>query len=82
MTGTKGVERLISERWPKLKKRAQNENDPEKLIAILEEIDNLLSNLEMKIAAQNAQSRASTVSTSGPAFGYVPPGDSEGELDE
>ncbi|MGO8984301.1 MAG: prepilin peptidase, partial [Terriglobales bacterium] len=35
MNSKKGVERLISQRWPILKKRAQNENNPEKLIAIL-----------------------------------------------
>lgn len=51
MKSTKRVEKLVSERWPKLKKRAQNENSLEKLIAILEEIDDLLFNLEKRVGA-------------------------------
>jgi hypothetical protein len=51
MKSSKRVETLISERWPKLKKRAQNENSLEKLIAILEEIDDLLFNLEKRVGA-------------------------------
>ena len=47
MKNKQSLERLISERWPKLKKRAQIENNPEKIVAILEEIDDLLFNLEM-----------------------------------
>ena len=84
MNSTKGVERLMLRRWPGLKKRVQTENNPEKLIAILEEIDDLLSNLEMKIAAQNrnARSRADTVSASDSFIGQVLPGDAEGEFDE
>ena len=76
----KGVERLISERWPKLKCRAENEKNPEKLIVILEEIDDLLFNLEMRIAAQN-QIRSGDNSDSSSdcheSVGDVPPGDSE-----
>jgi len=45
----------MSERWPQLKKRAQNETQPEKLIAVLEEIDELLFSVEMRIAAQSGQ---------------------------
>lgn len=84
MKSVKGIERLISQRWPKLKKRAQNENSPEKLVAILEEIDDLLSNLEMRIAAQNrnAPSRVDTVSASASFICQVLPGDAEGECDE
>lgn len=52
MKRTKGVERLISERWPKLKERAQNEDDPEKLIPILEEVEDLLLNLEIRFGAE------------------------------
>jgi hypothetical protein len=52
MKRTKSVERLISERWPKLKERAQNEDDPEKLIPILEEIEDLLLNLEIRFGAE------------------------------
>jgi hypothetical protein len=44
------VERIIAEQWPKLKRKAQNETDPVKLIAIVEEIDDLLFLLEMRIA--------------------------------
>jgi hypothetical protein len=61
MKGEKNVERLIAERWPKLKKRAQIEDDPEKLIAIIEEIDDLLFMLEMRIhdpQTENMLSRA------------------------
>ena len=84
MKSVKGIERLISQRWPKLKKRAQDENSPEKLVAILEEIDDLLSNLEMRIAAQNknAGSRADTASASSSFIGQVLPDDAEGEFDE
>jgi len=80
----KGVERLISQRWPKLKKRAQTENNLEDLIAVLEEIDDLLSNLEMRIAVGNGNvpSRANTVSTAPFSVFHVLPDDSEGEFDE
>ncbi len=53
MKTKQALERLMTERWPKLKKRAQNENNPEKLIVILEEIDDLLFSVEMRIAAQS-----------------------------
>jgi hypothetical protein len=52
MKTTKRAELLISERWPKLKEQAQHEVDPEKLIAILEEIGDLLLNLEMRFGAE------------------------------
>ena len=55
MKNMKELEHLVSKRWPKLKQRAQNENDPEKLIAILEEIDDLLFNLEMRIATHGGK---------------------------
>jgi hypothetical protein len=55
MKGKQRLEQLMSERWPKLKKRAQHERNPEKLIAILEEVDDLLFILEMRIAAQNGR---------------------------
>jgi hypothetical protein len=79
MNNQKGAERLISQRWPKLKKRAQNENNPEKLIAILEEIDDLLSNLEMRIASQNRSMRSGTDTIPESAsFAFdLPSGDSE-----
>lgn len=54
MNNQQALERLMSERWPKLKKRAQREKNPEKLIAILEEIDELLFTVEMRIAARSA----------------------------
>lgn len=84
INSTKGVERLISQRWPKLKKRAQTENNLEELIAILEEIDDLLSNLEMRIAVRNRNvpSRANAVSTADFSVCHVLPDDSEGEFDE
>jgi hypothetical protein len=76
----KGIERLISERWPKLKFRAETEKNPEKLIAILEEIDDLLFNLEMRIASQNemrSRGNAESQSDCHESISDVPPGDSE-----
>ncbi len=55
MKSKPGPEELMFEQWPKLKKRAQHERNPEKLIAILEEIDDLLFNLEMRIAARSGR---------------------------
>lgn len=54
MKRTEKMERLISERWPKLKRKAQHEIDPEKLIPIIEEIDDLLFMLEMRFAYPKA----------------------------
>ena len=53
MRSQKTMEQLISVRWPKLRKRAQNERNPENVIKILEEIDDLLFNLEMGIVCQH-----------------------------
>jgi hypothetical protein len=53
MRNNKSAERLMLERWPQLKKQAQNETRPEKLIAILDEIDDLLFCVEMRIAAKS-----------------------------
>jgi hypothetical protein len=66
MKSKRGLEHLISERWPRLKERAQHERNPQKLIAILEEIDDLLFNLEMRIASQRGRkdSRGDTNSKS------------------
>ncbi|HEY6764522.1 MAG TPA: hypothetical protein VI386_07110 [Candidatus Sulfotelmatobacter sp.] len=64
METLKGLEWLISERWPKLKKQALAEQDPEKLIALLEEIDNLLFILETRIAGQDGIVRPGRESTS------------------
>lgn len=55
MRNKQTAEQLMSERWPKLKKRAQDETEPEKVVAILEEIDELLFSVEMKIAAQSGR---------------------------
>jgi hypothetical protein len=79
MNNQKGAERLISQRWPKLKKRAQNEDNPEKLIPILEEIDDLLSNLEMRIASRNRSTRSGVNAIpESSSFAFdVPPGDLE-----
>jgi hypothetical protein len=55
MKSKPGPEELMSEQWHKLKKRAEHERNPEKLIAILEEIDDLLFNLEMRIAARSGR---------------------------
>jgi len=50
----------------KLKNKAENEKNPEKLIAILEEMDDLLFNLEMRIAAQNESMHSRTNSAHDP----------------
>jgi hypothetical protein len=52
MKSAKELERLILEEWPKLKERAERERSPQKLIAVLEEIEDLLFHLEMRIAVQ------------------------------
>jgi hypothetical protein len=80
MKNKQALERLMTERWPKLKKRAQNENNPEKLIALLEEIDDLLFSVEMSIAAQNGrtQTRDGTdLRSVHLESGAAPPNDSE-----
>ena len=53
MKNVKDIDRLIEKRWPKLKRRAQNERNPGKLITILEDIEDLLFLLEMRIAAHH-----------------------------
>jgi hypothetical protein len=58
MKNTQAVEWLVSERWPKLKERAENEKDVEKLIAILEEIDDVLFSVEMRVAAESGRARS------------------------
>jgi hypothetical protein len=52
MKSADNLERLVLEKWPKLKETAQREKSPEKLIAVLEEIEDLLFNLEMRIAVE------------------------------
>jgi hypothetical protein len=47
------LERLISEEWPKLKRRAENETDVEKLIAAIREIDEFLLHLEQRVIASD-----------------------------
>jgi hypothetical protein len=58
MKNKRALERLMEERWPKLRQKAQYEKNPEKLIAILEEIDDLLFSVEMRIAAQSGRRQA------------------------
>jgi len=53
MIHTEGIDQLISGQWPELRKRAQNEENPDNLIAILEEIDDLLFIIEMRIAGRS-----------------------------
>lgn len=53
MRSMKIVERLITERWPDLKQRAEKETDYDTLIAILGEIDEVLFILEQRIAAND-----------------------------
>lgn len=49
------MEQLMAERWQSLKTRAQNERNAEKLIKLLEEIDDLLFNVEMIVAVEYGQ---------------------------
>ncbi len=65
MKNKQDLERLMLERWPKLKKRAQSEENPEKLIAILEEIDDLLFQVEMRVAARSAGTHSRDYAGSG-----------------
>jgi hypothetical protein len=53
MTADKHMDRLILIGWPELKKRAQSEQDVEKLMAVLVEIDELLFSLEVKVRIQD-----------------------------
>jgi hypothetical protein len=58
MKKRQSLDELISEQWPKLKKKAHHEKDTERLMAILEEIDDLLFKVEMRIAPQSGQNRS------------------------
>jgi hypothetical protein len=49
MTTDKSMDRLISKSWPELKKRAQSEQDLERLMTLFVEIDELVFNLEVRI---------------------------------
>jgi hypothetical protein len=51
MKSTPKFETVISNRWSRLKKKALDESDPDKLIVILEEVNDLLFTLEMRINA-------------------------------
>jgi acetoacetate decarboxylase len=53
MTGDKNIDGLIPTRWPELKKRAQSEQDLEKLMTLLVEIDELLFNVEMRVRVKD-----------------------------
>jgi hypothetical protein len=55
MKSKQAIERLVAERWPKLRKRAENEKDAKKLIAIFEEIDDVLFIVEMRVAAKSGR---------------------------
>ena len=81
MKNVKELEHLVLTRWPKLKQSARNENNPEKLISILEEIDDLLFALEMRIAGQGGKMQSRGGADSGSSCqsfaGNGPPADSE-----
>jgi hypothetical protein len=79
MAHTEGIDQLISRKWPELKKKAQNEENPDKLIAILEEIDDLLFIIEMRIAGQSRPMRATETNSRSPQreLSIVPSDDSE-----
>jgi hypothetical protein len=79
MNHTKRIDQLVSKRWPKLKKRLQNEENPGKLIAILEEIDDLLFIIETRVAGQSTvtNSRDANSISLHREFSVVPSDDSE-----
>ena len=79
MTNQEELERLLTGRWPKLKKRAQHEENPEKLIAILEEIDDLLFIIETRVAGQSTvtNSRDANSISLHREFSVAPSDDSE-----
>ncbi|MFZ0199476.1 MAG: hypothetical protein WAL05_09830 [Candidatus Sulfotelmatobacter sp.] len=68
-TTKRWLELPISQRWPKLKKRAQRETNPEKLILLLEEIEDLLFNLEMRLASQYG--KRCTATDTNPTLGRI-----------
>jgi hypothetical protein len=51
MRNIRELQPLIFERWPKLRKRAQSESDPEQLLTIIGDIHDLLFILEMRVSA-------------------------------
>jgi hypothetical protein len=53
MDADKNMDRPIFIKWPQLKKRAQNEQDLEKLMTLLVEIDELLFNMEMRVRVKD-----------------------------
>jgi len=56
------LDRLISEEWPNLKQRAENETDVETLITVVREVDEFLLRLEQRvIAGDKNRLRASAV---------------------
>ena len=71
MKNTGMMERLIAEQWRELKKKAQNATDPERLIAVLEEIDSLLFRLETTAAAMGAPTRSTDDGNSTSVFRIV-----------
>jgi hypothetical protein len=82
MKNVKEIDRLIEKRWPKLKRRAQNERNPGKLITILEEIEDMLFLLEMRIAAHHGSlpERSAAASRSAPRRSVYEPGPGDSEL--
>ena len=79
MNHTKRIDQLVSKRWPKLKKKLQNEENPGKLIAILEEIDDLLFIIETRVAGQSTvtNSRDANSISLHREFSVAPSDDSE-----
>jgi hypothetical protein len=74
------LEQHVSEQWPKLKQKAQNERSLEKLIGILEEIDDLLFKLELRIAVEGGNMRfrnGAESRTCRDFFDDTPPGEPE-----
>lgn len=65
MQSQQGPKQLISGRWQELKKSAQNETDPDKLIAIIEEIDDLLFILERITGSRTGNISSKTNTDSG-----------------
>lgn len=79
MKNTEGIDQLIRRRWPQLKAKVQNEENPDKLIAILEEIDDLLFMIETRIAGQSRPTSATETNSRSlqRELGIVPSDDQE-----
>jgi len=64
MKSAERVSDLISIQWPRLEKRARGERNLKRLIAVFEQMENLLFNVEMISATRNANTHSEADSRS------------------